>query len=100
MDGTRALAMGAMEAWEDVRIGVMSANDQPGRENARLRVMSPQGTTTVCVGLGESVAIDGVGTVTLDGLTLHHRAEGDRPARTGRGRVDVAFEPIAVGTDK
>lgn len=65
MDGSRTLAMGAMETWGVVHIGVMSANDETGKENARLRVMSPRGSTTVRVHLGQSHTIGGVGTVTL-----------------------------------
>src|SRR5699024_1912052 len=57
MGSRRTLSMGAMEAWGTVRIGVMSANDQEGAENARLRVKSPWGSVTVRVPLGQSRSI-------------------------------------------
>ena len=100
MDGSRELSMGAVETWGDVRIGVMSANDAPGTENARLRVMNPQGRTTVRVPLGQSRSIDGVGTVTLHALHLHHPTGGDGPAPTGRSRVEVSFERATDGDEQ
>lgn len=100
MDDSRVLAMGAMETWGDVRIGVMSANDTAGAENARLRVMSPHGSRTVRVALGESVGLDGVGTVTLLGMSLHHGAAGDGPAPTGRGSLEVSFRAAADGAEQ
>lgn len=93
MINKRILSMGAMETWGDVRIGIMSANDEPGTENARLRVMSPHRSTTVRVPLGESRTVDGVGTVTLHGLQLHHADVTKGPAPTGRGSADISFEP-------
>lgn len=91
MENRQTLRMGAMVRWGDVRIGVMSASDAPGAENARLRVMSPAGSTTVRVPLGESAEVDGVGTVSLHKLNLHHPGEGDSPDVTGRGSVEVSF---------
>ena len=91
MENRQTLRMGAMVRWGDVRIGVMSAVDEPGAENARLRVMSPAGSTTVRVPLGESAVVDGVGTVSLHELNLHHPGEGDSPDVTGRGNVEVSF---------
>lgn len=100
MGSRRTLSMGAMEAWGTVRIGVMSANDQEGAENARLRVKSPRGSVTVRVPLGQSRSIDGVGAVTLHELNLHHDTGGDGPAPTGRGSVEVSFEPAADGAQQ
>lgn len=91
MENRQTLRMGAMVRWGDVRIGVMSASDAPGAENARLKVMSPVGSTTVRVPLGESAEVDGVGTVSLHKLNLHHPGEGDSPDVTGRGNVEVSF---------
>lgn len=91
MENRQTLRMGAMVRWGDVRIGVMSASDAPGAENARLKVMSPVGSTTVRVPLGESAEVDGVGTVSLHKLNLHHPGEGDSPDVTGRGSVEVSF---------
>lgn len=91
MGNRQTLRMGAMAQWGDVRIGVMSAADDPGAENARLRVMSPAGSTTVRVPLGESAEVDGVGTVGLHELNLHHSEEGDSPDETGRGSIEVSF---------
>ena len=53
--------MGPMESWGDVHIGVMSANNSRGRENARLRVMASQGSQTVRVTLadGHEVVVGG-----------------------------------------
>lgn len=99
MDTVKKLAMGAMVAWGDVRIGVMSAQDDPGQEKARLRLMSPQGSVTVEVPVGESRTVDGVGTVLLHSVDLHHH-RGDGPAPTGRGSVDVSFEPVPTGDDR
>lgn len=91
MGTSQTLRMGAMVRWGEVRIGVMSASDAPGAENARLRVMSPAGSTTVRVPLGGSGEVDGVGTVSLHELNLHHPGEGDSPDVTGRGSVEVSF---------
>lgn len=89
----RRLNMGAMEAWGDVRIGVMSANDAPGQENARLRVMAPSGTQTIRVELGETVFVEGVGTVSLVSMSLQGRtAPEGRPQRAG-GSIEISFEP-------
>lgn len=95
METSQTLRMGAMVRWGSVRIGVMSAADEPGAENARLRVMSPAGTTTVRVPLGESVLVEGVGTVSLHALNLHHPGDGDDPDVTGRGSVEVSFDAYA-----
>lgn len=94
MDTRKTLRMGAMERWGQVRIGVMSAADEPGAENARLRVMSSAGSSTVRVLLGQSELVDGAGTVTLHALDLHHAAEGDDPDVTGRGSVEVSFDEV------
>ncbi|WP_434175891.1 hypothetical protein [Brachybacterium conglomeratum] len=91
MGNRQTLRMGAMVRWGDVRIGVMSVTDEPGAENARLKVMSPVGSTTVRVPLGGSAEVDGVGTVSLHKLNLHHPSEDDSPDVTGRGNVEVSF---------
>lgn len=95
METSQTLHMGAMVRWGDVRIGVMSAADEPGAENARLRVVSPMGSTTIRVPLGGGVDVDGVGTVRLHALNLHHRGDGDSPDATGRGSVEVSFHAAA-----
>lgn len=100
MTEIRTLRMGAMERWGDVRIGVMSANDDPGAENVRLRVMTPEGASTVRVLLGGSVDVEGAGVVTLHELALHHPREGEEsggPPRAGQGSVEISFRPQRGG---
>lgn len=92
MDTSRTLPMGAMERWGEVRIGVMSAVDELGAEYARLRVLCPAGERFVRVLLGRSTEVDGVGTVSLHAMHLHHPGLGDDPDVTGADSVEISFE--------
>lgn len=96
---SRTLHMGAIESWGEVRIGALDAADEPGAEYVRLRVTCPDREVTVRVLLGQSIVIDGVGTVALTSLALHHSGLDDDPDESVRGTVELCVDTATEPTD-